>query len=306
MANIIRLKRSATASAVPLSGSLVAGELAVNTADGKLYLKKDDASVVQIGASTGMTQSVNVQTFSASGTWTKPTGAQTVLIEMIGGGEGGQGGSTGNTGRGGTAGTHIRMVVLASELGGTEIITIGAGGSAGAPNFGLSTGAGDTTIGSNPIFRAGGATTAQYIKTSLGNVLGSVFGSCGANGAMGFVGGMGSGGGGSGAPSSASPNGGAGGAARSLNFAAFGAAQGGGGAGGTGPTGTSGTAGSIHASGFGGGGGGGGYNSGGAGGNGGAGVRGGGGGAGARGTTAGGSGGLGGQGYAVLTTICYT
>jgi hypothetical protein len=49
MANIIRLKRSATASAVPSSGSLVAGELAVNTADGKLYLKKDDTSVVQIG-----------------------------------------------------------------------------------------------------------------------------------------------------------------------------------------------------------------------------------------------------------------
>ena len=49
MANTIRLKRSATASSVPSSGSLVAGELAVNTADGKLYLKKDDASIVQIG-----------------------------------------------------------------------------------------------------------------------------------------------------------------------------------------------------------------------------------------------------------------
>jgi hypothetical protein len=53
MANIIQLKRSATASAIPSSGSLVAGELAVNTADGKLYLKKDDASVVQIGAGSG-------------------------------------------------------------------------------------------------------------------------------------------------------------------------------------------------------------------------------------------------------------
>ena len=49
MANTIQLKRSATASSVPSSGSLVAGELAVNTADGKLYLKKDDTSVVQIG-----------------------------------------------------------------------------------------------------------------------------------------------------------------------------------------------------------------------------------------------------------------
>ena len=49
MANTIQLKRSATASSVPSSGSLVAGELAVNTADGKLYLKKDDTSVVEIG-----------------------------------------------------------------------------------------------------------------------------------------------------------------------------------------------------------------------------------------------------------------
>ena len=49
MPNTIQLKRSSTASAVPSSGSLVAGELAVNTADGKLYLKKDNASVVQIG-----------------------------------------------------------------------------------------------------------------------------------------------------------------------------------------------------------------------------------------------------------------
>ena len=49
MPNTIQLKRSSTASAVPASGSLSAGELAVNTADGKLYLKKDNASVVQIG-----------------------------------------------------------------------------------------------------------------------------------------------------------------------------------------------------------------------------------------------------------------
>ena len=49
MANTIRHKRSATASAIPTAGSLVAGELAVNTADGKLYLKKDNASVIQIG-----------------------------------------------------------------------------------------------------------------------------------------------------------------------------------------------------------------------------------------------------------------
>ena len=49
MANTIRHKRSSTASAIPTSGSLLTGELAVNTADGKVYTKKDDASVVEIG-----------------------------------------------------------------------------------------------------------------------------------------------------------------------------------------------------------------------------------------------------------------
>ena len=49
MANIIQHKRSSTATTIPTSGQLSAGELAVNTADGKLYLKKDNATIVQIG-----------------------------------------------------------------------------------------------------------------------------------------------------------------------------------------------------------------------------------------------------------------
>ena len=49
MANTIQHKRSSTATTVPTAGQLSAGELAVNTADGKLYLKKDNATIVQIG-----------------------------------------------------------------------------------------------------------------------------------------------------------------------------------------------------------------------------------------------------------------
>jgi glucose/arabinose dehydrogenase len=50
MANTVKLKRSATASKVPLTTDLQLGELAVNTYDGKLYIKKDNgtASVVEI------------------------------------------------------------------------------------------------------------------------------------------------------------------------------------------------------------------------------------------------------------------
>lgn len=64
MANTIRHKRSSTASAIPTSGSLSAGELAVNTADGRVYTKKDDASVVEIGRPE----------FTSNITFTEPNG----------------------------------------------------------------------------------------------------------------------------------------------------------------------------------------------------------------------------------------
>ena len=49
MANTIRHKRNSTAATVPAAASLSAGELAINTADGKLFTKKDDLSVIEIG-----------------------------------------------------------------------------------------------------------------------------------------------------------------------------------------------------------------------------------------------------------------
>jgi len=55
MANTIKIRRSAVASAVPTTGQLALGELAVNTFDGKLFIKKDNgtASIVEIGAGGG-------------------------------------------------------------------------------------------------------------------------------------------------------------------------------------------------------------------------------------------------------------
>jgi len=51
MANIITHRKSSTASAVPSGGSLALGELAINTADGRLFLKKGDGTVVDVGNS---------------------------------------------------------------------------------------------------------------------------------------------------------------------------------------------------------------------------------------------------------------
>jgi len=51
MANTIRIRRSATSGAVPTTSQLSLGELAINTYDGKLFLKKNDgsASIVEVG-----------------------------------------------------------------------------------------------------------------------------------------------------------------------------------------------------------------------------------------------------------------
>lgn len=61
MANTLLVKRSATPSKVPLTSDLALGELAINTYDGKLYIKKDNgtASVVEIGGSAGSSVTVS-------------------------------------------------------------------------------------------------------------------------------------------------------------------------------------------------------------------------------------------------------
>jgi hypothetical protein len=60
MANTIQLRRSATANAVPTTTQLALGELAINTTDGKLYLKKNVSGVETIIDVTGGGASISV------------------------------------------------------------------------------------------------------------------------------------------------------------------------------------------------------------------------------------------------------
>lgn len=48
MGTVVQFKRSTSANAKPAASDLVAGEIAVNTNDGKLFLEKDNGSVVEI------------------------------------------------------------------------------------------------------------------------------------------------------------------------------------------------------------------------------------------------------------------
>jgi hypothetical protein len=77
----ISLYYSATASATPTAGNLVAGELALNTNDGKLYYK-DSSGVVQTLASKA--GNVNVSSFSAGSTGLTPSTATTGVVTLAG------------------------------------------------------------------------------------------------------------------------------------------------------------------------------------------------------------------------------
>lgn len=67
MAQVIQLKRSSTAGRVPSLSDLSLGEIAINTYDGKLYTKKNEAgnpSIIEIGA--GSTSVLDTFTFTAT------------------------------------------------------------------------------------------------------------------------------------------------------------------------------------------------------------------------------------------------
>src|SRR3990167_3089604 len=70
----------------------------------------------------------DVQTFTASGTWTKPSGGNIAFIQCWGGGGGGGSSPEGSGAGGGGGGSYTEKWILLSSLGATETVTIGAGG----------------------------------------------------------------------------------------------------------------------------------------------------------------------------------
>lgn len=81
---------------------------------------------------------VDIQTFTSDGTWTKPKGASRVEVWALGGGGGGGSGRKGaestvrTAGGAGSAGALMMIELPASVLGATEPVVVGAGGAGGS------------------------------------------------------------------------------------------------------------------------------------------------------------------------------
>jgi hypothetical protein len=220
---------------------------------------------ISVAVTSGGIASADIQEFTSTGssTWTKPAGAKLVyILAFAGGGGGGSGrrravasvGAGAYGGGGGAAGGRTELWIPATELGATETVTVGAGGTGGAARTtddtsgaggvdgdnstvgswifarGASGGSGGTTAAGNAGAGAGGVAV-----TYSGTVIYSFSGGTGANttgssgNRGGYNGGGGSGGGGFAASSTTEAAGGVGGKGGSI-FTSVASGVGGGGA----------------------------------------------------------------------------
>ena len=314
MASKIQIRRGTAAQWTSANPVLIVGELGFETDTNLLKAGDGTTAWTSLAYYRGQpVQTVDVQTFDSSGTWTKPAGAVTTTIQLCGGGAGGGLGNAGTGGDGGAAGEPFLISVASSTLSATESVTIGAGGVIAT--------VGNTTTFNKFFAMRGGGTGLQSIRNAHKQDIplsASSYHGAGINlGGNGYRNPLGAGGGGAGANAVNAAGGTSGGssAERPIVYGSPGlATQGGGVAGGaTGNPGANGSTGVTDAHGFGSGGSGGGaaatgFNNA-LGGNGGNGIRGSGGGGGGRGgsTSIGNSnGGGGGNGFAIITTVCYS
>lgn len=109
-----------------LTGTTIAGNTAFHAGnDGSgSGLDADLVDGLDLGSA------VDIQTFTASGTWNKPADVRWVLVDLIGAGGGGAAGDEADKGGGGGGGgERVRRLVPATDIGSSVSVSIGAGGN---------------------------------------------------------------------------------------------------------------------------------------------------------------------------------
>lgn len=139
---------------------------------------------------------VDVQVFTTSGSWTKPSGAILVIVEVVGGG-GGSGGcpstdaTHGACATGGGGGEYARGAYKASDLSSSVSVTVGAGGSAGSAGANNGGNGGTSSFGAIITAVGGGGGLAGTSTTGSLSTGGGDGGSGGTGGQVRIAGGDG-------------------------------------------------------------------------------------------------------------------
>ena len=140
-----------------------AWETGTSTTESLVSPAKVKAAVIANSTSTAPT----MQVFTASGTWTKPSGCKSVKITVTGGGQGGGNSSTG----GANAATGISTLDVTSIA--TATITRGAGSAGNSSgDFGSAGGASVWSDGTNTVTANGGTISGATVTGSQISVRG--------------------------------------------------------------------------------------------------------------------------------------
>lgn len=148
---------------------------------------------ITIASSGGSGRLLNIQTFTASGTYTPTAGLVNALIVCTGGGgagggsaAGGGSGSVVSVGGGGGSGGFSQSLVTSGSIGVSQTVTIGAGGTGSAGGVGGN--GGDTSVGTLVIGKGGTGGTAGAAATITSSVAAGGAGGVAGTGDIAFTG----------------------------------------------------------------------------------------------------------------------